>query len=152
MGATIRAMALSPTPAARNSASRRAWVVRLPIAPYDVDACLIALADMLLVPEAHFAALLEAAAAPAHEALVATGNARRAQVPALFGRAHFAALCKLKGDRGAAALLPGAMRLDCAASLLADFDRPEDFEPDGRSHAACHETGPTSPRLSHGSE
>ena len=92
----------------------------------DIDACLIALADMPLVPQAHFSALVDAGAA-SPEAIVATGNANRAQVPALFGRTHFDALCMLQGDRGAAMLLRNAEIIECDPVLLADFDQPGDF-------------------------
>ena len=96
------------------------------MAGHDVEACLIALADMPLVPPAHFKALAEAAnAGPA--SLVATNLAGRGRVPALFGRSHFDALQALEGDRGAAGFLRGASNVDCDPALLADFDRPEDF-------------------------
>jgi len=93
---------------------------------HDIDACLIALADMPLVPRSHFGALAEAVTNLANT-IVGTGNAGRPQVPALFGRAHFDALQALEGDGGASALLQTACKVDCDPALLADFDRPEDF-------------------------
>jgi molybdenum cofactor cytidylyltransferase len=96
------------------------------ITSHDLDACLIALADMPMVPSGHFQALVEAADA-GPDSLVATNLEGRGQVPALFGRSHFDALQALEGDRGAAGLLRGARKVDCDPSLLVDFDRPGDF-------------------------
>ncbi|WFL77776.1 nucleotidyltransferase family protein [Altererythrobacter arenosus] len=94
--------------------------------PRHLDACLIALADMPLVPEAHFLALLDGVARSDGD-IVATANGDRAQVPAVFGKEHFAALIALTGDQGARELLRTARTIPCDAELLADFDRPEDF-------------------------
>lgn len=96
------------------------------IRKYDIDACLIALADMPLVPRSHFRALAEATTNFA-DAAIGTGNKGRPQAPALFGRAYFDTLQKLEGDRGAAALLQTASKVDCDPALLADFDHPQDF-------------------------
>ena len=96
------------------------------LAKSDVDACLIALADMPLVPRSHFSALLDGFD-PGSGAILATANGSRAQVPAIFAREHFAELMALSGDLGARDLLRKAASVPCAPELLADFDRPEDF-------------------------
>lgn len=96
------------------------------LARFDLDACLIALADMPLVPPAHFRALAEAADADC-ACLVATSLGGKGQVPALFGRSHFDALQSLKGDRGASSLLKAARKVECQPNYLVDFDRPADF-------------------------
>ncbi len=92
----------------------------------DVDACLIALADMPFVPTAHFERLL-AQFTKGGEDRIATRSCKRVQVPAIFGRSHFDSLLALTGDSGARALLRDAPSIPCEAALLADFDRPEDF-------------------------
>ncbi len=96
------------------------------LAERDLDACLIALGDMPLVPRQHFAALVDALET-ADNAIVASANGGRAQVPALFAAKHFAELAQLAGDNGARDLLSTATTVHCAPDLLADFDRPEDF-------------------------
>lgn len=93
----------------------------------DLDACLIALADMPLVPQEHFTTLLDAFA-PDGDGIVATISGSRAQVPAVFARAHFSTLTALSGDHGARDLLSRAAGISCDPTLLVDFDRPEDFE------------------------
>ncbi|MFN2100002.1 NTP transferase domain-containing protein [Altererythrobacter sp. MF3-039] len=92
----------------------------------DIDACLIALADMPLVPSRHYSAMLNAFDSGVG-AVIATANQGRLQVPALFARQYFDALLNLAGDAGARALLQGSESIACDAALLADFDRPEDF-------------------------
>ncbi len=96
------------------------------LAQSDIDACLIVLADMPMVPQAHFAALLRTFD-PVQGGILATANGSRAQVPALFARKHFAALIALSGDNGARDLLRDAASLPCDPKLLVDFDRPHDF-------------------------
>src|SRR3546814_747895 len=68
------------------------------------EACLIVLSDMPFVPRSHFEALLEQYSPPA----IATGNAGRPMVPALFGRELWADISRLSGDQGARGLLADA--------------------------------------------
>ena len=96
------------------------------IEAHDLDACLIALADMPLVPQSHFLALLNGFAC-SEGSIVATADGKRAQVPAVFGRSHYAALAALSGDSGARELLRSARTIACDPELLADFDQPQDF-------------------------
>ncbi len=91
-------------------------------------ACMIALADMPLVPKDHFEALMHAFEADDPQAMVATCSpGGKPIVPALFGQVQFGALRGLTGDRGARALLANAPTVTCDPALLADFDRPSDF-------------------------
>lgn len=93
------------------------------VAQQDVDAVLVALADMPLVPTDHFAAMIAAFDGDR----LASGNGRTALPPALFARAHFEALLRLSGDRGAGALLAGAPVLPLPAGTALDVDRPDDL-------------------------
>jgi molybdenum cofactor cytidylyltransferase len=70
----------------------------------DVDGAVVMLCDQPLVSSAHIAALAFAFAA-GKGSIVATRYAGTAGVPALFSRAHFAALKELSGDEGAKKLL-----------------------------------------------
>jgi len=88
------------------------------------DALLVALADMPLVPAAHFAALLARAVALGPEAMVASEVAGVRSPPAVFGRNHLAELAKAGGDRGARHLLGQADPLICPPHWLADVDDP----------------------------
>jgi len=96
------------------------------VEPRDVNACLVALADMPFVPARHFTALLREFHENS-EAVIATGAGERSQVPAVFGRRYFGALPGLEGDEGARELLRDAPSIACDPALLADFDRPADF-------------------------
>lgn len=91
-----------------------------------LDALLIALADMPLVPAEHFSALFDEATSPDSIAVSAKGGAR--MPPAVFGSAHFAALAQLGGDTGARALLNRGRVVGCPADWLADIDTPEALE------------------------
>lgn len=93
------------------------------LADADCDACLIALADMPRVPEAHFRALM---ATHAHDS-TATSCGGRATVPAMFARSMFASLATLTGDRGAAALLAGASCTIADPTWMIDVDTPADL-------------------------
>ena len=94
--------------------------------PKAVEACLIALGDMPLIPHTHIEALLNAFEA-ASCSIVATDCDGRIQAPALFAREHFETLQSLRGDKGARDIMTRAKTVGCAPDLLADFDRPEDF-------------------------
>lgn len=89
------------------------------------DALLIALADMPLVPFAHFRALTEAAKERGNRAVIASHDGEARMPPALFGSAHFDALAQLSGDQGARALLANAEPVACSPELLVDIDTPE---------------------------
>ena len=91
------------------------------------QAVLIALADMPLIPAAHFLSLLDTFHCDASIDLVATSNAGRAQVPAIFNMEKAVELEQLQGDEGARMMLRNAPCVACDPALLADFDRPEDL-------------------------
>lgn len=86
-----------------------------------VTALLIALADMPLVPAAHFAGLLGQALP---DALVASHNGVSPTPPAIFGSDHFGQLMLASGDTGARRLLAGAATLPCDPAWLVDIDDP----------------------------
>lgn len=86
-----------------------------------VTALLIALADMPLVPAAHFAALLECAGP---DTLTASHNGASPTPPAIFGSHHFGQLMQASGDTGARLLLAGAETLSCDPAWLLDIDDP----------------------------
>lgn len=81
---------------------------------------------MPFVEPDHVAALL--ARADAQNPIVASTDGRRAGPPAVFGKALFAELAKLNGDRGARSLLKRATLIKAAASTLRDIDTPHDLE------------------------
>lgn len=87
----------------------------------DCDACLIALADMPLIPTAHFRTLLTAHRGDA----TATAALGRNMVPALFARKLFYNLRHLAGDRGAFHLLLEANTVDADPDWIADIDTPD---------------------------
>jgi molybdenum cofactor cytidylyltransferase len=88
------------------------------------DACLIALADMPIVPERHFRALLGSHVG----AVTATISGNLRSVPAVFARTMFPELRGLSGDRGAAGLLAGAATVAAEAAWMRDVDTIEDLE------------------------
>ena len=87
-----------------------------------MTALIIALADMPLVPESHFANLMDRAG---RFSIRASHNGETATPPALFGSEHFRWLAEAKGDAGARKLLHRADFIDCPAQLLVDIDDPE---------------------------
>lgn len=89
----------------------------------DETSVLIALADMPLVPTAHFQALLAAFDGD----IVASCVGGLTMVPAIFGARHFAALKQLSGDRGAGALLRDAPSIVLDPPLALDVDTPDDL-------------------------
>lgn len=103
----------------------------------DIDACLIALADMPMVSREHFMELLAHFDIARGISLVASSGEGRAQVPALIGKGHFPALKVLKGDEGARELLRGALKIPCEPAMLADFDEPQDFERHASGFSQC---------------
>lgn len=111
-------LALDP-PGAPQSASLALGIGAL----HGVDAALIALADMPLVPPDHFAALLAAFDGDR----LASRCGDQPMPPALLGAHHFPALQALQGDRGAGALLRDAPFVPLAPEHALDVDRPEDL-------------------------
>ncbi len=87
-----------------------------------VDALLVALADMPLVPLCHFENLRERADS---YSLRASHNGISPTPPALFGKDHFDRLASADGDEGARKLIRRADFIDCPARLLVDIDDPE---------------------------
>jgi molybdenum cofactor cytidylyltransferase len=97
--------------------------VRLGIATVCAKACLIALADMPFVTDAHIRALL----AGFDGDRIASSCEGRVMPPALFGAAHYQALMALEGDQGARKLLQGALTVEADARCLADIDTVDDL-------------------------
>ncbi|WP_298301189.1 nucleotidyltransferase family protein [uncultured Erythrobacter sp.] len=90
-----------------------------------LDALLIALADMPLVPHSHFEALMQASTGPSAIAVSAQGDTR--MPPAIFGSAHFEALSQSTGDQGAQMLLQQGTLVDCPPEWLKDIDTIKDL-------------------------
>ncbi|MEM8725090.1 MAG: nucleotidyltransferase family protein [Pseudomonadota bacterium] len=91
----------------------------------ECDALLIALADMPLIPVAHFRALVDAARALGPDLLIASTNGIVRMPPAIFGSEHFGRLSELTGDKGARSILGEGDTLKCRTRWLADIDTPE---------------------------
>lgn len=107
-----------------------------------VDACLIQLADQVLVTPEHLKALLAAFSAlgrpdgvAATTAPAANAGASVTQPPAVFGRAWFPALAELAPEAGAKGLLSLAAHLALVPHGAAafDLDTPADLERLGRT-------------------
>ena len=96
----------------------------MPTAP---RAILIALADMPLVPLAHFEALLGAFDVTQNGQAIASICGGRVQVPALFPVEAAQELKGLQGDNGAKAILKSAKSVSCDPLWLMDFDTAADF-------------------------
>ncbi|HEY3637107.1 MAG TPA: nucleotidyltransferase family protein [Rhizomicrobium sp.] len=117
----------------RNDApsSGQSHSIRLGIAEViscDVDAVLIALADMPFVTASHVGKLLTAYN---NRSSIVGSLARHACPPVLFGRDWFDALRDLTGDRGAGAFLRGAMLIPADDRTLADIDAQDDLAAPG---------------------
>jgi CTP:molybdopterin cytidylyltransferase MocA len=87
-----------------------------------VDALLIALADMPLVPLAHFQALVSRASRLGPHSIVASSADGVPMPPAIFGAGHLGALAGASGDAGARHLLVGAEQVAGDPALLIDVD------------------------------
>jgi molybdenum cofactor cytidylyltransferase len=98
--------------------------LRLGIGKVRAKACLIALADMPFVTDAHIRALL----AGFDGDRIASSCEGRLMPPALFGAAHYPGLMALEGDQGARKLLRGAPFVAADARCLADIDTEEDLK------------------------
>jgi molybdenum cofactor cytidylyltransferase len=97
----------------------------LGIEAVDGDAAIVCLADMPKVSIGHLNSVIEAGRL-AGVAASAIENGSPTP-PAYFGRAHFADLMALEGDKGARGLLGNAPLVTAPAEELADFDTPADF-------------------------
>jgi len=91
-----------------------------------LDALLIALADMPLVPREHFSALVDAVVTSSAIATSATKSSR--MPPAVFGRDHFEALALATGDTGARAILSQGQVIACPREWLIDIDTPQSLQ------------------------
>ncbi len=111
-----------PAENAAMSASIGTGITTLTVDP-KVEAVLIALGDMPLVPPDHVARLI----AEFDGSAIATAIGNRSQPPALFGRGHFAALQALEGDRGARQLLGSARTIEADPALFIDTDTELDL-------------------------
>lgn len=100
--------------------------LRLGVAAAEGAAVLLALADMPCVTATHVRRLFDAA--EGDHAVVASTNGARPSPPALFGRARFAALLQVTGDKGARELIAGARHVPAPAGELVDVDTVEELE------------------------
>lgn len=87
------------------------------------EGLLVCLADMPLVPSAHFSALVRAWTELG--GLVASQDGALVSPPAIFSRDHFGVLSSLTGDQGAKPLLQNAYRVSSPPGALGDVDDPE---------------------------
>jgi molybdenum cofactor cytidylyltransferase len=87
---------------------------------------LVCLADMPLVPSAHFAALVQAWTE--RGGLVASKDGALVSPPAIFSREHFGMLARLSGDQGARSLLKNAYQVTSPPGALVDVDDPETLQ------------------------
>lgn len=86
------------------------------------DGLLIALADMPLVPRAHFLALLDSDAS-----IAVSSNGEARLPPARFDAAFFDELEGTKGDQGARELIKRGRVISCPPQWLKDVDTPSDL-------------------------
>jgi molybdenum cofactor cytidylyltransferase len=89
-----------------------------------MDYALLVLADQVRVDKYDLRMLIEARR---DDAIVATGFAGRAQVPAIFPRTYFSELKALRGDTGARALLRNAKRVSMPNAAF-DVDTRRDLQ------------------------
>lgn len=87
------------------------------------EGLMVCLADMPLVPSAHFSALVQAWTE--RGGLVASQDGALVSPPAIFSREQFGALSSLTGDQGAKPLLKTAYRVTSPRGALVDVDDPE---------------------------
>ena len=87
---------------------------------------LMALADMPRVTATHVYRLFDASAG--ENTVVASSDGHAPRPPALFGRAHFDALCSVTGDEGARDLIRAGRHVVANAAELIDVDTPEELE------------------------
>jgi molybdenum cofactor cytidylyltransferase len=89
----------------------------------DIDAAMIVLGDMPLVPRKHLEALIRAFDGQ----LAASSKGAGPMPPAIIGRRHFAATAALTGDTGARGLLAHAPLVAATEQDLLDIDTPADL-------------------------
>lgn len=85
-------------------------------------ALMVTLADMPFVPAAHIDAVARTGA------LTGSSNGLAVMPPALFPRDSWPGLLSTSGDRGAAAILQSAGKIEIASSFLRDIDVPADLD------------------------
>jgi len=90
------------------------------------EGLMICLADMPLVPAAHFAALVQAWTE--RGGLVASQDGALVSPPAIVSREHFGMLARLTGDQGARSLLKSAYQVISPPGALVDVDDPETLQ------------------------
>ncbi|ODP38681.1 nucleotidyltransferase family protein [Sphingomonas turrisvirgatae] len=95
------------------------------VAAMDVDAVLIALADMPKVTATHIYRLLDRAEGA--DTIIASSDGVDPRPPALFGRDYFATLLASKGDMGARELVRRGHHIVTSPAELADVDTPEEL-------------------------
>ncbi len=105
-----------------------------------LDAILIALADMPLVPRTHFSALFDRFTGPAD--IIASAGGQSSMPPAIFGKDHFGALAALQGDQGARQLLAHGQSIPCPAEWLIDIDTPADLRTYGQASTTAARRAP----------
>lgn len=88
-------------------------------------AVMIVLADMPQVTAAQLYRLIDEA--DGEQAIVASSDGVKPSPPALFGVAHFDALMRLSGDRGARDLIARGRHVVTSPAELIDIDTPEDL-------------------------
>ena len=96
-----------------------------------VAAILVTLADQPLVSDAALGRLIEGWAESERCSMAAAAYAKTIGVPAVFGRAHFDALCSLPPAAGAARLLRqmnARVRRVAMPEAAVDIDTPHDLE------------------------
>lgn len=91
----------------------------------DAQAVLIALADMPRVTATHIYRLLDRAEGP--DTIIASSDGIDPRPPALFGRGHFDALARSKGDMGARELVRRGHHIVTSPAELTDIDTPEEL-------------------------
>ena len=110
---------LVPTDAATQSGSLVAGITAaLTKRP---SAIMVALGDMPFVPLSHYRRLVGAF----DGRCIASSNGINVMPPAIFGPAHYGALCEVTGDNGARSILQNAPVVTASALELCDIDTPE---------------------------
>lgn len=91
------------------------------------SALLICLADMPFIPAEHIGHIVKKFqhGGGRADSIIASAAGTLRSPPALLGKAHFAQLLQLSGDRGAQSLLTHADIIAIDAAKLTDIDRPD---------------------------
>lgn len=109
------------TKASEGMGSSVALAARL-AAAINADGLMICLADMPIVPEAHYKSLFALGLAGHSSQILASFDGNTRMPPAYFGRDHLTALAKVNADIGARTLLRDATEVFCEHNLLVDID------------------------------